>query len=75
MAQVSFKQDIEPTFAKYQAQMMWRFDLTNYSAVKQNAQLIWSRINGGNMPPAPYESLSAQFLATYKLWMDGNCQP
>lgn len=70
---VSFANDISPIFKQYQGQMMWRFDLTSYDQVKENAELIWGRIDGGGMPPPPFQPFSADFLATYKAWMAAGC--
>ena len=71
---VTFSRDIKPTFAPYQSQMMWRFDLTNYEAVKDNAELIWQQISTGSMPPPPRDPFSDCFLLTYKQWMKDGCQ-
>lgn len=69
----SFKNDIAPMFAPYRANMMWRFDITDYETVKNNATLIYARITGysvGNqMPPYPMEALSAANQQLFKQWM------
>ncbi|MFT4924964.1 MAG: hypothetical protein ACI8WB_001054 [Phenylobacterium sp.] len=70
---VTFNKDIEPAFAPYRNQMMWRLDLTNYEAVKENAQLIWTQIESGSMPPPPREPFSQCFLDTYQQWMKNGC--
>ena len=54
----SFKTDIAPMFAPFRANMMWRFDLTNYDTVKTNAALIYGHIAASLMPPAPMPPLS-----------------
>ena len=70
---VSFAQDIRPIFAQYKEPMMWRFDLTNYEAVKNNAQQISEYISLGYMPPPNFPPLTKEFLATYKQWMTEGC--
>ena len=37
----SFKTDIAPMLAPYRANMMWRFDITDYDTVKTNANTAW----------------------------------
>ena len=51
----SFKNDIAPMFAPYRANMMWRFDITDYDTVRKNAQMIYGRLSGttGTQMPAP----------------------
>ncbi len=79
MPGVSFQEDIMPLFQQFQAQMMWRFDLTNYETVKANAQLIYQRISNedgsGYMPPPPFPPLTDAQIQTFKQWMDDGCPP
>jgi hypothetical protein len=79
---LSFKTDIEPIFAPFQAAMRWRFNLLDYQNVRANAQLIYSRISVTEsptgtipMPPPPMGALSAKSIATFKQWMDDGCPP
>lgn len=69
----SFKTDIAPMFAPFRANMMWRFDITDYDAVKGNAALIYSRISASLMPPAPMAPLSQQQIALFEQWMKDGC--
>ncbi len=72
----SFSQDIAPMLAPYREDMLWRFDLSDYTAVKANADVIYGRLTGntGNqMPPAPVPPLSTADIATFKSWMDDKC--
>lgn len=76
MAQTSFAKDILPMFSKWQAQMMWRLDLTNYEHVKANADIIYGRLTGtaGDiMPPPRFSPFDAEQLNTFKLWMNEGC--
>ncbi|MDH5672350.1 MAG: hypothetical protein OEZ06_09385 [Myxococcales bacterium] len=74
---LSFERDIKPLFAPFASAMMWRFDLTNYEAVKGNAEIIWGRLsNAGNaMPPPPFPMFTAAELQLYFDWMKGGCKP
>ncbi len=67
---VTFNNDIKPTFAPYRDPMMWRFDLTNYEAVKHNSKQILYYIRTKQMPPPPREPLSKCFVDNFKQWMD-----
>ena len=73
----SFKTDIAPMFAPFRANMMWRFDITDYETVKGNAQLIYGRISASpstpQMPPAPMAPLSQQQIALFAQWMKDGC--
>jgi hypothetical protein len=73
----SFKTDIAPIFGPFVAQMIWRFDLSNYDHVKANAPLIYTHIQqpGGDMPPAPYPPLRDEDIATFVQWMAEGCPP
>ena len=72
---VSFSNDIMPLFNQFKGQMMWRFDLTDYEHVKANAQTIYGRINGGGMPPPPFDPLTPEQIQTFRQWMDEGCPP
>jgi hypothetical protein len=77
--QVSFASDIVPIFEPFREQMMWRFDLTSYDAVKANAQLIYGRLTGANgnfpMPPPPLSPLTAEQIETFQAWMTAGFPP
>ncbi len=79
---VSFATDIKPIFQQYQEPMMWRFDLTEYNAVKENADLIKGMINPSTdngvvtppqMPPPNFPPLSEDFINTYNEWVKSGC--
>jgi hypothetical protein len=55
--------------------MMWRFDLTNYDQVRANAQVIYGRINGGGMPPPPFDPLTLEQIQLFQQWMDEGYLP
>ncbi len=74
-ASVSFADDIMPLFKQFQGPMMWRLDLTNYDAVKTNAQTIYDQISTQSMPPPPFPPLTDAQIATFKLWMDSGFPP
>lgn len=75
----SFQTDIAPMFAPFRANMMWRFDITDYTTVKNNAKLIYARITAPpstpQMPPAPMAPLSQQQLDLFETWMNEGCPP
>jgi len=74
----SFKTDIAPMLAPYRANMMWRFDITDYDTVSKNAQMIYGRLSGTTgtqMPPPPLEPLSPDQIALFGLWLKEGCQP
>ena len=76
----SFQKDIAPMFAPFRANMIWRFDITDYATVKANAQQIKGQIVGspGNppsMPAPPYPPLSDQQQALYVQWINDGCPP
>ena len=75
----SFKTDIAPMFAPFRANMMWRFDITDYETVKANAVLIYGRISASQstpqMPPAPMPPLSTDQTDLFKQWMADGCPP
>lgn len=69
----SFKTDIAPMFAPFRANMMWRFDITDYDTVKANADLIFFRIsappNTPQMPPSPMPPLNQSQIDLFHQWM------
>ena len=69
MAAVSFATQIAPLFAPFRDSMTWRLDLTNYEDMSANANLVYSVINAGGMPPSPYAPLSDEQIALFKNWM------
>jgi len=74
----SFALDIAPILAPYRDNMMWRFDLADYDAVKSNANLIYSKISpegGSQMPPAPLPPIEPSGVETFKTWIDEACPP
>ena len=75
----SFKTDIAPMFAPYRANMMWRFDLTDYETVKASAGIIYARITGdpafNPMPAPPMEPLSKAQTDLFNQWMQENYPP
>ena len=73
--QVSFASDILPIFQPFQAQMMWRLDLTSYDAVKANAQTIYNQISSQSMPPPKYSPLTDEQIATFLAWMNAGFPP
>jgi len=72
---VTFKDDIMPLFNQFMGQMMWRFDLTSYDQVRANAQVIYGRINGGGMPPPPFDPLTTEQIQLFQQWMAEGYQP
>ena len=79
MATVSFANDIAPIFKPYRANMLWRFDLTDYDQVVANAAVIQAFITAdasSRMPPANYgNALTPQQLQMFKDWMDEGYPP
>ena len=75
----SFAKDIAPIFAPFRDNMLWRFDLTDYDAVKASAQLIDDFItpSGGSsaMPPAPLPPLEAGQIELFTTWISQSCPP
>jgi hypothetical protein len=74
----SFARDIAPALAPYRDNMMWRFDLGDYEAVKANAQLIFANISptdGSQMPPPPLPRLRPAEVAVFNSWMSEGCPP
>lgn len=75
---VSFARDIAPFLAPYRLNMMWRFDLADYAAVKANAEVIYTNIDpagGSQMPPPPLPPLKPTDVALFRSWIDQSCPP
>jgi uncharacterized membrane protein len=71
----SFKTDIAPMFAPFRANMMWRFDITDYQTVKTNANLIWGQIGTSQMPPAPMPPFTQEQQDLFAAWMKEGFPP
>jgi hypothetical protein len=75
----SFAVDIAPMLAPYRENMLWRFDLADYTAVTANAQIIYEALTGKGsirpMPPPPLPALSGAQVAKFKSWMEHQCPP
>ena len=74
----SFAKDIAPIFAPFRDNMLWRFDLTDYDAVKANAQLIDAVIGptaDNPMPPPPLPPLEPFQVQLFKTWIAQQCPP
>jgi hypothetical protein len=75
---LSFARDVAPILAPYRDNMLWRFDLADYDAVKANAELIYENISptdGSQMPPPPLPPLDRADVATFHAWMAEACPP
>ncbi len=75
----SFAADIAPMLKPYRENMLWRFDLADYAAVKANAQIIYGALSGKGpgeqMPPPPLPALGGAEIARFKSWMEAKCPP
>jgi hypothetical protein len=73
---ISFARDIAPFLAPYRENMLWRFDLADYEAVKANAGLIHDNLGpAGGMPPPPLPPLASADVAKFKSWIAEACPP
>lgn len=72
---VSFAADIRPALLPYRDQMIWRLDLGDYDDVKANAQIIYGQIAGQGMPPEPFPTYPADFIAKFQAWTAQGCPP
>lgn len=75
---ISFARDIAPFLAPYRENMLWRFDLADYEAVKANADLIYSVIgpdSGNPMPPPPLPPIVPADVAKFESWINAGTPP
>lgn len=71
---MSYETDIRPLFREEDREAMdFAFDLWKYDDVKENADLIYERIEDGSMPCD--QEWSPEQLATLRQWIDAGCQP
>jgi len=70
----SFANDIRPLFMPEDIQdMLWRFDLSLYNDVLQNADLILRRLERGDMPCyAPWPS---EQVDLFRSWISDGMKP
>jgi hypothetical protein len=81
--QISFAKDIRPLFSSIDvAHMAGAFDLSNYDAVRKNAQQILRRLKGQGgavMPPPRAQGGSGPWpddqIALFESWIHGGLQP
>lgn len=76
-AVTSFARDIAPILAPFRDNMLWRFDLADYQAVKANATLISQHIDPaqGDMPPPPIPPLDQADFSVFESWIAEGCPP
>lgn len=67
---LSFANDIRPLFTEDDVMCMssFGFDLSSYEDVKDNADVIYERVEDKTMPPG--EPWSDEQIAMFKQWMD-----
>jgi trans-aconitate methyltransferase len=65
---VTFSNDILPMFAKWQSRMICRLDLCDYNDVVANADAILDQMQGGGMPPPPYDPLTQEQYQIFLQW-------
>ena len=71
---MSFETDIKPMFREEDRDAMeFVFDLWKYDDVKENAELIYQRIEDGSMPCD--REWAPEQLATLRQWIDAGSQP
>jgi hypothetical protein len=70
----TFENEIKPLFRKIDIESMkWKFDLTKYEDVKNNAQVIYDAVSTGYMPAdAPWDKRKV-FL--FQHWMNTGMHP
>lgn len=74
----SFAHDIAPILAPFRDNMLWRFDLADYEAVKANATVIYQNIDPsqiGGMPPSPLPPLDQADVEAFGAWITEGCPP
>jgi hypothetical protein len=70
----SFAQDIRPLFRdKDIAEMRFAFDLSQYDEVRTNAQGIYERLAGGDMPCDG--AWAEDRIVLFHQWMEEDCPP
>ena len=70
----SFTHDIRPLFRPTDIDAMgYAFDLTQYDAVKANAEAIYARLADGSMPCDG--AWPAERVALVRQWLDEGCPP
>jgi hypothetical protein len=68
----SFTHDIRPLFRPTDVDAMsFAFDLTQYDAVKANAEAIYGRLADGSMPCDG--AWPAERVALFRQWLDEGC--
>jgi hypothetical protein len=67
----SFETDVKTLFREQDRRSMkYAFDLWSYDDVKEHAEAIYDRVESGSMPCD--EPWSAEQVAAFKAWMDGD---
>jgi len=79
-ATVSFAGVIQPVFAQFRDEMLWRMDITSYDVVVANAWRIYSVLIGqdpfaAQMPPASFGSLPPGFVTAFQTWINQGFPP
>jgi hypothetical protein len=70
----SFAKDIRPLFRPDDVEAMnWALDLSDYDAVKENAQAIYDQVAAGSMPCDG--AWPKDRVALFKQWMDEGSAP
>ena len=71
---VTYARDIRPLFREQDVESMsFAFDLSSYEDVRDNAEAIHDRLDGGPMPcdgPWPVED-----VARFRAWIDAGSPP
>jgi hypothetical protein len=73
----SFARHVAPILAPYRDNMLWRFDLADYDAVKANARIIAAHIDPsqGDMPPPPLPPLDQVDIDVFNAWITEGFPP
>jgi hypothetical protein len=75
----SFQNDIRPKFTAEDVDHMNDFgiDLSDYATVRDNADLILTRLQdtGNPMPPVPRGPWPPAWIECFQQWIDGGKQP
>ena len=71
---LSYKTDIKPLFTALDQDHMLNqqgmFDLWSYDDVQANADIIYTAVKSGRMPPEKGSQWPADRVAKFKQWMD-----